>query len=389
MAPKMDDEIVSKMSDHGNASDGGNLEDPTTSSANLAVQGQKRKCIESPDLYGNFEEAAPAKKAKVSPPQNPEPSVPVPKLLQMPGEVRNLIYAYTLSAPEGLVLHENGKLFDRTHTLCDHDGFYDTAADEANQLKFVNRQLYKETRGLGLHHNDLVLDGYTIPGGHDFISDGVTVTSTPHELAIEYFASFLQTCSPKHLEHMQKVELNHAGLLTGTSRSHRVLLEDVLVPSLALTANFCAEFTNLQVAWRIPFLYHKMDTPGNFCSNPIALRAAIDELRGSMLFDEWGGAIFRAAALRGNSKFDAVATFYETHLGQNPNRSPFDSVFQLLMNVPCPSNLRFFPLEKAFREDLWRRAGADPLCAINRLADEVGGMDAFITLHKILFEEGL
>ncbi|KAF2640400.1 hypothetical protein P280DRAFT_518811 [Massarina eburnea CBS 473.64] len=80
-------------------------------------------------------------------------------LLQCPAEIRNQIYMLVLKEPGGLQYHEEivgtqtiGKLYTRTP-----EGASDThVATEANQLRFVNRQLHEETRGLGLKYNKII-----------------------------------------------------------------------------------------------------------------------------------------------------------------------------------------------------------------------------------------
>lgn len=68
-------------------------------------------------------------------------------LLRMPGEVRNLIYGYALSEPNGLFYRyqENDNSMKLYTTM-----YPEESEMEANQLKYVCRQLNKETKGLGL-----------------------------------------------------------------------------------------------------------------------------------------------------------------------------------------------------------------------------------------------
>ncbi|KAF2195692.1 hypothetical protein K469DRAFT_758459 [Zopfia rhizophila CBS 207.26] len=72
------------------------------------------------------------------------------RLLQLLGEIRNKIYAYALSESDGLFCR-NGK--DGPPKLYAAH----TATQESNQLKYVCRRMYWETKGLGLQYNDLVL----------------------------------------------------------------------------------------------------------------------------------------------------------------------------------------------------------------------------------------
>jgi hypothetical protein len=59
------------------------------------------------------------------------------RLLQLPAELRESIYEYTLTEPKGLPWK----------TL------FDTEGGPANSLKLVSRQLYTETNGLGFKYN--------------------------------------------------------------------------------------------------------------------------------------------------------------------------------------------------------------------------------------------
>ncbi|KAF3032363.1 hypothetical protein E8E12_004173, partial [Didymella heteroderae] len=68
--------------------------------------------------------------------------------LRLPPELRDWIYRNALTEPEGLYFEPDAKGNLRLQTaklpgIC------------ANQLKYVNRQLHRETRGLGVRFNDL------------------------------------------------------------------------------------------------------------------------------------------------------------------------------------------------------------------------------------------
>ncbi|KAI4684041.1 hypothetical protein J4E81_009204 [Alternaria sp. BMP 2799] len=89
------------------------------------------------------------------------PSQPVPtgdsappsapnRLLALPRELRDIIYEgkYALTEDRGLLMIETHPKSFRGHRLYEH-------WVESNRLKYVCRQLYDETKGLGLRLNDL------------------------------------------------------------------------------------------------------------------------------------------------------------------------------------------------------------------------------------------
>jgi hypothetical protein len=73
--------------------------------------------------------------------------------LRLPGELCNIIYAYSLHEPAGIrySMKDGRKLLVRGQ-----GGGAESAPDpEANQIKFTCRQLRQETRGLGIRYSDL------------------------------------------------------------------------------------------------------------------------------------------------------------------------------------------------------------------------------------------
>jgi hypothetical protein len=99
-------------------------------------------------------------------------AVTTSRLLLLPGEIRNAIYAYALTAKSGVICvvrnhaSNNFKDENRCGRLQSHDRALlqsrediapNESSYEANQLKFVNRQLYSETHNLTLRYNDLTV----------------------------------------------------------------------------------------------------------------------------------------------------------------------------------------------------------------------------------------
>lgn len=87
-------------------------------------------------------------------------------LLRLPGEIRNRIFEYTLTSSRPLhhraplerfsldmpTVEQHPTLFEAKHV----DNLELTRCPEFNQLKFVNKQLYKETAGLELQFNRIL-----------------------------------------------------------------------------------------------------------------------------------------------------------------------------------------------------------------------------------------
>lgn len=77
-----------------------------------------------------------------------------PRLLQHPGEIRNLIYQFVLSSPHPLQYYASNN-FGCRGGLCESDPR--DLKVHVNQLKWVNRQLRAETSDLELRLNDVYM----------------------------------------------------------------------------------------------------------------------------------------------------------------------------------------------------------------------------------------
>lgn len=122
------------------------------------------------------------------------PSASSCDFLRLPGEIRNAIYAYTLTIQKGLMYYygkdEVGRLYDIGFSLLEDEARtsqnkYHSEENflEANQLKYTNRQLYAETRGLVLRYNHIIFED------------------------IVELAAFLRSCPPTHLERLRDIEV--------------------------------------------------------------------------------------------------------------------------------------------------------------------------------------
>ncbi|KAI4705101.1 hypothetical protein J4E89_009395 [Alternaria sp. Ai002NY15] len=119
------------------------------------------------------------------------PSAPN-RLLALPRELRDHIYEYALTEDEGLLLFERHRINDTD--LKSFKGCRPSEPGvESNQLKYACRQLYQETKGLGLGLNDLAMDP---------------------TLGTKGFVAFLDTCSARQQQCIRKVTLSD-GFLRG------------------------------------------------------------------------------------------------------------------------------------------------------------------------------
>ncbi|KAI4953366.1 hypothetical protein J4E86_006909 [Alternaria arbusti] len=89
-------------------------------------------------------------------------------LLDLPRELRNIIYEYALTEEDGLLVQEWPTMHPKAA-----GAKYGT---DANQLKFTCRQLYTETTGLGLRYNKVTFGG---PCGFESFEGFIGVDCTP------------------------------------------------------------------------------------------------------------------------------------------------------------------------------------------------------------------
>ncbi|KAF2711600.1 hypothetical protein K504DRAFT_532166 [Pleomassaria siparia CBS 279.74] len=160
---------------------------------------------------------------------------------RLPGELRNLVYEYVLTEPDGLfhrvddkgverlclvsddgakpvsrqseplllaqnpgstpVLHKRRKISNeqRIETKepdTENDKKKVIIVDDANQLRFVSRQLFRETRGLGIRFNDLTFRNSTREGA-------------PWDTTITCMR-FLKNCSAEHLRYLRNLTVDKA-----------------------------------------------------------------------------------------------------------------------------------------------------------------------------------
>jgi hypothetical protein len=125
-------------------------------------------------------------------------------LLRLPGELRNRIYAYALTAGGGLDLVWTR---DRpSPQLLASEVTEDNACDDWNQLKYICHQLYNETAGLEADFNLVTVRNLrvTVHNRH------ITVRNRPSDQGpVELFSEFLDTCDPNKVACFTNVDLVH------------------------------------------------------------------------------------------------------------------------------------------------------------------------------------
>ena len=134
-------------------------------------------------------------------------------LLDLPRELRDIIYEYALTEDEGLVMVERHRPNDtgpKSFKGCRPS----KPSVKSNRLNYVSRQLYQETKGLGLGLNDL------------------TVRS---EQEVEDFAAFLHTCSVHQEQCIRKVTL-----------CYRALTQDLWEPAIDILAPYDASHPKMK-----------------------------------------------------------------------------------------------------------------------------------------------
>ncbi|KAH7119080.1 hypothetical protein B0J11DRAFT_617352 [Dendryphion nanum] len=107
-------------------------------------------------------------------------------LRRLPAELRNCIYEYALTEPEGVLYHKESGVAKLV--------FINTPENiepvEVNQLKYANSQLYRETKGLTLHYNEIV-----------FVESGM-------EMQKNEFRDFLSTLSNTQKSNLHSIRFS-------------------------------------------------------------------------------------------------------------------------------------------------------------------------------------
>jgi hypothetical protein len=146
-----------------------------------------------------------------------------------------LIYEYALSEDGGLfgdvISQKDSWIRFRAATEVRNGG------QESNQLRYVCRQLYMETNGLGLRYNDFTF---------------MPRSGEPSVVRVyDHFDQFVHYCSPRHL-----AKIKHITLLENETDTKLDLIDGGLASLLSIdVVRFCQKYLTATVVvrfnWRI------------------------------------------------------------------------------------------------------------------------------------------
>jgi len=158
------------------------------------------------------------------------------RLLQLPRELRDMIYEYALTEPGGLVADVVRGLDAWTRFRAAENEEHQEL--ESNQLRFVCRQLYVETSALGLRYNDLI---FCLPDEEAFVT------------VYDLFDRFHHSCAPTYLNDIRRITVFDDET---DIPEEAVQLESLLSPSLI---RFCEKYPKTTVIVRFDWVQTWMD----------------------------------------------------------------------------------------------------------------------------------
>lgn len=153
-------------------------------------------------------------------------------LLELPRELRDMIWKFALTAEHGLTAHPND---DGEVVFCSSRSTLTEKAIEFDQLRYANKQLREETEGLVFKLNYLYFFG------------------TDDAIGVSFAKKCLQRCAPSVKVHIRKLIIHYYAPSMG-DRNY-ITMADVAIelrPSSVL-AEFCTKYPMAQVMVR--FLY--------------------------------------------------------------------------------------------------------------------------------------
>lgn len=275
-------------------------------------------------------------------------------LLTLPGELRNMIYAYALFEPAGLHFQRDERGIWRlyaaqpfTHTqnrpkipkdLDDPDPERpDSVRRVSNQLQFVCHELRSETRGLGIRFNSLIFDG---PQG---------------------ILKFIELCPPKEHRFLRKMQIRK-GLYSKNHPQPGDRGLDLPDGRHSRLFDFCT--ANPLMTIRNPLSGWRHDD-AMFIQYAILLQMQ-----------------FRKQSTR-------VSDFYTDHVTQLRVKLVTARKVQKLQRA-LPDNFKIFPEDQTFDEDVFTKAcEADGLIS-GMLATVVeGGIKRWIPEVRKIYAEGV
>ena len=157
-----------------------------------------------------------------------------PRLLTLPGEIRNMIYEIALTAVEGIQCV--GWVYNRP-VFC-AAGPSSRPRVELNQIKFVSRQLYKETAALEGRFNVV-----------HFVRDPYLLQRPSGERALR----FLMSMTPARVRILNTIVINEACVDDESLEQHdpREFMRDT-GKTLAALDRLCIEYPSLTLHYIVP-----------------------------------------------------------------------------------------------------------------------------------------
>jgi len=159
----------------------------------------------------------------------PRRAAPTFALLELPAEIRNLIYAFALTAPSGLRVRWQASTHRRRKKPVMLDA---STSHPINQLQYASKQLRRETAGLEIQYNLVTFGAF----------------ASRHESALKGLFVFAGRCTPKTLQWLSHVEVREPA---NDVRSQAVWIHDNM-PRLLELLEFCGRNPHIAVGFRLP-----------------------------------------------------------------------------------------------------------------------------------------
>jgi hypothetical protein len=275
--------------------------------------------------------------------------------LELPGELRNTIYSYALSEPAGLRFRQDDYCIGRLESMdspvpprqlvsimtCKTEAMVRkdvarNASRVANQLQYVNKELRRETRGLGIRYNDLFFEQL-----HDAL---LFIDICPQEV-IQYLGTL------KLIKGLYTTHGDPSDSLLDTHQEKHMRLFQFCIANPSITLH------NTVTGWK--------HTDPLFVPYAILVRMQFRKCS-SCIADFFTDPTTRSRVLSVTSRKVA----HITHT--------------------LPENLKFFPEDEAFDEEVFRAActGEKLICDLLDHAVE-GGVERWVPLVRKIYEEGV
>jgi hypothetical protein len=272
--------------------------------------------------------------------------------LRLPGELRNLIYAYALSEAAGLEVRYDSQGIPRLYRLgvtnrapdistilindiweaADGAEFY---PGDANQLQYVSRELRRETRGLGIRFNSLSFDKYT-----DFLA-------------------FLNTCPSAHTQYIRQITINRS-LYTKRLRND----SDEHVDKRSKRRSELFDFCNKNAS--------------------VTIRNSLKDWRQD---DPWFVLITISLQIQFRGRSKLLYDFFTDQRPQELLEASYSNARTRAKEVPL--NVHFYPADKVFHEDTFRTAVEGNVIMRTLLADVDDGINRWVSVAKEIYKHGI